>query len=419
MNKLSSPGSYFVELPIEILISITDKLNIKDQQNLSWTCKIMYRLVRICHFGVASPVWEEVKIEGADNIPVSCYRDGVWINGVFYLPVFNQDAPICWTLDFNKPSIIWSKRSIILKLRSKEVYVPIRHTATAAIGNDIYIFGGEDIRTRRLTNIFYCLNVMNLELHMIVKTKNNPRARMMHTLNSINHNNLALFGGRCHMKDGQFYDIKEFSIFNTRKNTWTTYEDSTEIPYPRSIHSSTVVSGRLYIYGGQRITSVSLNLTHEDQDIWVYDIYQEKWHKFLSPLAGKELNNFELPQNWVATNGKPPGSRIGAAIFPIHFRIAILGGIELYNFYYEDEKERPWEFVKLFSPSKHNWEHVRVKGMPRMKCVAIIGDYRGGPKDIFIIGKSYEKDNLITEGNNNNNNNNNNNDNDNNNKETI
>ncbi|CAG8540504.1 4814_t:CDS:2 [Diversispora eburnea] len=202
MNKLSSLGSYFVELPIEILISITDKLNVKDQQNLSWTCKMMYRLIRICHFGVASPVWEEVKIEGADNIPASCYRDDVWIN-----------------------------------------------------------------------------------------------ARMMHTLNSIDHNHLALFGGRCHMKDGG-------------KNAWTTCEDSTEMLYPRSIHSSTLISGRLYIY------------------------------------AGKELNNFEFPQNWVATNGKPPGSRI-----------TILGGIELYNFYYEYEKERPWEFV----PSKHNWEHVKSK----------------------------------------------------------
>lgn len=195
---------------------------------------------------------------------------------------------------------------------------------------------------------------------------------------------------------GQFYDVKEFSIFDTRTNTWSTYENSAEIPYPRSIHSSTVISGKLYIYGGQRITSFSLNLTHEDQDIWVYDINKDKWHKFLSPLAGKVLDNFELPPNWVATNGKQPGSRMGAAIFPIRLRIAIIGGIELYNFYYDYEKERPWEFIKLFSPLKHNWEHVRVKGMPRMECVAIIGDHREGPKDIFIIGKDCEKGNLIT-----------------------
>lgn len=202
MNKYISLGNCFAELPVEILISITDQLNVKDQQNLSWTCKMMYHLVRIFRLGVASPVWEEIKIEGVDNIPASCYRDGVWISGIYYLLVFTQDVPFCWALDFNKPSIVWTKRPIKLKFCTNENYVPIRYSAMAAIGNDIYIFGGEDIRTRRPTDVFYRLNATNLELHVIIKTKNSPRARMMHTLNSIDHYHLALFGGRCYMNDG-------------------------------------------------------------------------------------------------------------------------------------------------------------------------------------------------------------------------
>ncbi|KAF0395859.1 galactose oxidase [Gigaspora margarita] len=78
----------------------------------------------------------------------------------------------------------------------------------------------------------------------------------------------------------------------------------------------------------------------------------------------------------------------------MHHRIIILSGMEKDNFDYEQEG-RPWELLKSLSLEERNWDHIRVKGLPQMGCVAVVSEYKTDKKGIFVIGKVHDDDKLI------------------------
>src|SRR5205823_4049662 len=142
------------------------------------------------------------------------------------------------------------------------------------------------------------------------------------------------------------------------------------------------LNNKFYVYGGQQLTSSSaFNRTHDDPDIWEYDTLKSNWKRYLN---GLHISEFLLPKNCISTSGVNPSKRCGAAIFPISKHIAILGGVEIQD----NEENLMWEeYIKILSPIKRTWIHVKVKGMPRIECVAFFTDCKVGAKDIFILGK--------------------------------
>src|SRR2546423_11219268 len=89
-NDSRSPDNiYIARLPSElILYGLLDLLEDKDQQRLSWTCKWLYRFVRMNRFGIVSPIWEVAEIKDSEILSSSsCYRDGAVINNVLYIPI--------------------------------------------------------------------------------------------------------------------------------------------------------------------------------------------------------------------------------------------------------------------------------------------------------------------------------------------
>src|SRR3954454_18928654 len=121
-----------LKLPTEILFDIMDMLSISDLQHLSWTCLLLYHIARKYHFGVVSPIWEPEEISHID-IPITYYRHGVWLNDIFYLPIFHKENPICWLLDITYKPIKWFQKPIIIESSSEHQYEPIKYYAAAAI----------------------------------------------------------------------------------------------------------------------------------------------------------------------------------------------------------------------------------------------------------------------------------------------
>src|SRR3954452_10118707 len=101
MSRLrSSNGGYIARLPNEIIsYGLLDLLDDKDQQNLSRTCLWLYRFVRLNRFGIVSPIWEGAEIADSVNLPASCYRNGVVVNHVLYIPILTNEKPYCLTID--------------------------------------------------------------------------------------------------------------------------------------------------------------------------------------------------------------------------------------------------------------------------------------------------------------------------------
>jgi hypothetical protein len=192
----SPKGDYLSYLPNEILYLLLDQLDDLDQHHLSWTCKKFYRLVRLNLFGIVSPVWKDAKVIGSENLSASCYRNGVVINNTLFIPIFAKEKPYCLTIDLVQNPLKLIQHPILINSNTESCYEPCEFIATAAIGNRLYIFGGKNLNTGKITNTFYELNINNFELKNLRESHHLPKPRMMHTLTSIDHHRLALFGGR-------------------------------------------------------------------------------------------------------------------------------------------------------------------------------------------------------------------------------
>ena len=63
-----------------------------------------------------------------------------------------------------------------------------------------------------------------------------------------------------------------------------------------------------------------------------------------------------------------------------------------YAVWNEEEEDRSWEYMSVLSPVKRTWVRVRIKGMPRIKCVAILANCKVGAKDIFLLGEDQKSE---------------------------
>ncbi|CAG8734847.1 30066_t:CDS:2 [Racocetra persica] len=375
MKSILPTKEGLLTMPIETIDIIIDYLNVRDLQNLSKSCRQLRRAARIFHFGVNSPIWKDITNDLIIAPPISNYRDGVLIDGNFYIVVLTENAPMCWILDFAQSTVRWIQVPILISM-NREEYHPIRSTAGAAIKNEIYMFGGESILTGQPTNIMYRLDIRTMNLCKVIVNGNYPTPRLMHSFDSVDSGHIILFGGRCMTHGKELYDTKDIFIYSVDKNVWVKYDQSSNLPYPRSLHTSGVINGLLYIYGGQHLTFHSLNSIHDDDDMWVYDSCKNTWRKYLASPSSRLC----LPKDWIPTSGIGPGRRCGAAIFIMRRKIIILGGARKYN---DTEKN---EDMNIFCPVKKNWERVQIDGMPRLECVAI----KNRGNNVFIIGKNRE-----------------------------
>jgi hypothetical protein len=244
----------FYKLPIETLRYILRYMTEKDQLNFALTCSWIYRVFRVYHVGYASPKWIPINIKGAETSssvttvsnnsndlfsyehtpPAANYRESVLLDGKLYLTIFEKDSPICWILDFEEVPLSWKRVNVTFVGSESEEdsegfsdaddkksdidiriskpglaqYQPLRSTVAAAISPMIYFFGGECLTTGELSCTLYKLNTRNMILMKVMGQEGDlPSARKMHSLNAIDSKCLALFGGRCLLMNGKFYEF--------------------------------------------------------------------------------------------------------------------------------------------------------------------------------------------------------------------
>jgi len=196
---MMSQKNYFSRLANELIIKIIKYLDYEDLNSLSFTCRSFLFFVKKHTFGYVTPIWENVEIINLNILNISsCYRNGVIIDNILYIPILSIQSPCCLSINFNKSPLILLQNSIKIECNLND-YEPCKFIATAAIDNCIYIFGGQNIISNNFTNAFYKLNIKNFFLNKIVNKNSQivPKARIRHSLNSIDNNQLILFGGRC------------------------------------------------------------------------------------------------------------------------------------------------------------------------------------------------------------------------------
>ncbi|CAG8487520.1 8840_t:CDS:2 [Paraglomus brasilianum] len=369
-------------LPFEIIGRIFDYLELPDLVDCSLTCRPLHWFFNFHQYGLFRPLWHNVPCQipnnGVSDLRLY-YRNAVMIDATLYIVVLSLNSPTCWQLRTNEKNLEW----LCIPVKVFGQYRPVKYPATSSISNQIYIHGGIDLVTGQPTNALYELSVNNMHLRTLSQSNVLPRPRSMHTLNAIDRNRFMIYGGQCFTNDRP-YDCRDYAIYDITNKSWTIYNPVPNIPYARSLHLTVLVRNALYIYGGQQITYVGLSEIHNDDGIWAYDTQNNQWRKYLSPNI-EQSTSFRLPSEWISTTGRKqsPGRRVGAAMVCFRNKIVIFGGSTTDN-WERSQVEKPWEYMKIFSASKRTWEHIRIRGLPRMQCVA----FTSGRREFFVIGEN-------------------------------
>ncbi|CAG8566798.1 5304_t:CDS:2 [Paraglomus occultum] len=271
------------------------------------------------------------------------YRNAVLIGSTLYILVLSIENPTAWTIDLNDKNPKW----ISVSMKVSDSYGPVKYPETSSSLNKIYIHGGIDLLSGKPTNTLYEFDVRD-------------RFTVVNVAD-----------------DGP-YDSKDFATYNLANGIWTIHDQIPNLLYARSLHCTLKARSRLYIYGGQRIVSKEKTELHTDSHVWTYDIQN---HSISSTVYS--WTPLKLPPEWVFTSGQKqsPGRRVGTAMFCIRNRIAIIGGVVGDNW-----EKSEIENLKIFSPLKKSWCHIRIQGLPRMSCVAFVGNWSGCIRKAFLIG---------------------------------
>ncbi|KAJ5072920.1 faciogenital dysplasia protein [Anaeramoeba ignava] len=127
------------------------------------------------------------------------------------------------------------------------------------VDDSIYVFGGENSHHEKMNDLFrYQLD--SYEWNLIeIKEGNKPSKRIGHTLNKI-QDNLFLFGG----EGKENKSLGDLHIFRIETKKWINSPKAIGVAASeRSFHSSSVLSGKIWIFGGIGKTKEKLNDLHQ------------------------------------------------------------------------------------------------------------------------------------------------------------
>ena len=188
---------------------------------------------------------------------------------------------------------------------------PTYGACAAAIGTDIYMFGGNELGRRKQSNALWKLtNKTNRLRWSRIEAESkarSPSPRLEHTGWAYD-DKMWVFGGYGKCPDGYLLDHGEFNdqdhennqllCFDPNTEQWTNPELQGEFPDPRSGHASTIIAHTVWLYGGfcSRFIDYFDDLFSLDMNTLVWTEYQppglrpsERQLSTLAPITDTQL----------------------------------------------------------------------------------------------------------------------------------
>ena len=145
-------------------------------------------------------------------------------------------------------------------------------------GNSMYIFGGFEYMTSLFSNDVYEFNFETSSWSHIQTTGRSPSPRDFHT-SCVLDGKMYIFGGRgdddATPTDSDSYCDKLFALDLTTKE-WTSVEAKGDLPTGRRSHSMWTYNGKIYMFGGYE----SKDNTHFN-DLYSFDPLTSSWTRLL------------------------------------------------------------------------------------------------------------------------------------------
>lgn len=236
------------------------------------------------------------------------------------------------------------------------------------VGDRIYLFGGlanesDDPKNNipKYLNDLYILEIKNNQLQWEMPTTfgESPPPRESHTAVSwYDKKNkkywLVIYGGMSGCRLGDLW------LLDTDTMSWTRPRTSGPLPLPRSLHSSTLIGNRMYVFGGW----VPLVM----EDVVKVEKHEKEW-KCTNTLACLNLETMTWEELDLDTEEENmPRARAGHCAVGIHTRLYIWSGRDGYRkawnnqvcckdlWYLEVERPTAASRVQLVRASTHSLE---------------------------------------------------------------
>lgn len=223
------------------------------------------------------PRWESVVPKGTPLRKIAYHagallKDNYWFYGGQTATL--QSSNVMWKFD------VTACKLEIIHLDGNQCPHLESHTCDV-YENKMIIFGGH--KDKVFNNEVYCFNPETKEFTKLtnnIPAKSKPSARQEHASLIVN-DDLYIFGG-VGKNDQLFNDLWKFNL-KSMAFTQINYDsmDKDFIPGPRFGHSMILDKNQIYIFGG------FLGLVNESNELWEYDISQNKYILLHDSIAEK------------------------------------------------------------------------------------------------------------------------------------
>ena len=241
------------------------------------------------------------------------------------------------------------------------------HHTAVLIGHTVYVWGGEDCRTRRCCNTLYTFDV---DTHRWFKPRDSgvpPAGRYGHSACALGQV-MYIHGGYI---NSRFRCTNEINTLDTRNMVWTLINTSGPPAHATICHSGTIIGTKMFVFGG---------VGHPLGGMRAFDTMTGRWSSYsLRPLK----------DYWTHSSG--------------HSAFAYNG--ELYIFGYicgVMSRNIDQEFLWKFNPETGSWKNLQPKGTkgPNSNCHPhavysfLVGDCvftfwgQCGSVDLFVLDLS-------------------------------
>jgi len=152
-----------------------------------------------------------------------------------------------------------------------------RHSASL-VGSKIYVFGGFDGHgTNFDLSVFdpYARTWTNVPKSQVKGVP--PPSRTNHASAAVGKN-LYIFGGNNNNEAGRYQVLEDLCVLNTQTMTWLKPKCTGDIPCARSGHTLTAIGKKLYLFGGG-VWNETEGWVHKFNDIHVLDTDTMNWTK--------------------------------------------------------------------------------------------------------------------------------------------
>jgi N-acetylneuraminic acid mutarotase len=152
-----------------------------------------------------------------------------------------------------------------------------RHTSSL-VGNKIYIFGGYDGHGTNFELATF--DPFSCTWTNVPKSNQKgtlPPSRTNHAAAAVGKN-MYLFGGNNNNERGQYQVLDDLNVLDTRTLTWSRPQTTGTAPCARSGHTLTAIGKKLYLFGGG-VWNEREGWVHKFNDLYVLDTETMHWTK--------------------------------------------------------------------------------------------------------------------------------------------